>query len=1232
MLMKRFSFLLAFLLALAGGTRAWAETVTDDLTGYTASGSTLLKDDKVVWISIGASYTDFGSSNNYYYSPYDDGYIQGYKNNYSNNNWIVLNKEVTGNISIKARRTNSKGTSYKVYVTKATKVGETFTADKTKAEATVVPQTSEGTYTTITYDAGDSPSYIAICIDPDNGGSYNSYLKMYEVTYTEASAIAGPGLNVTGHDEGKLSFGLVNAGDTKVLYLSNPGTADITVDVTTTGGFTADLGTGVIIEAGGTKELTISAPDTSAEGTVTITPNPAVDGINPVTVNLSCAIKDPKKMFEDFSSNVLPDGWETMAVGSSSASSTWSFTNGWAEYSNGTNYSHNYDQAIATPILKFSDGEKVYFKAKKAGYYNPYLVVEYTSDGNTWTATAEGAFDNVFNADWASYEVTIPATARQIRFNGRCFAIDDVYGGEPSDMANLKFTASDYNFGMIGEDSTSEVFTIQNTGLAELTGLSVTSDNENFVVSVADGATTIDAKSSVTFTVTMKADNGGVQSGKISVKADDFEAITFNVSGYVADKSVILVNFKDNIIPDGWTNNGFTVNNNEISTTWKSSTLTSPAITVADGQKLIIYARGTSTYSARLTINTSTNEGNSWEAAKEFTAELRQNTTDYVLLTVDNIPAGNYMLQIEGMYAAVKAINGYNYNTNAPVMSVTPAEDAAFGKVTETVSKTYTVTNIGTGEMTVNIASDNEVFTVSPTQLVVSDEPQTFTVTFNYTEGDYRSFSGNITVTPTYNEEAKTTIVATAKAKNPAVWDEDFEEGSLPTGWEATTWGVGKFTSYENKTFMALAPSNNTPGTITTPCLEAKAGDVLTWDAYLNWYDEAFIVEYSNDDKATWNELYNYKTQEDSEAPSSSERYYHKPMSFTAPADGFYYLRFTSTYQNGIDNFEGFKLHLADHIVTIAASSIPESSAWTTTMKEGRSFEATVTVKESRGNDENFTAKVYMGEDVIGETSDVVEANSSKTVTIVCVPNATSSTGVDMHIEVEYAGGTLSTDPVTRYVNAQTYLTLDHASSEAITAGSYDNVTLTRPLAAGFNTICLPFAVNDVEAVFGIGAKAFTFAGYEGTEVKFTSVAAMESGYPYVVHVREAITEPIVFTDVTIASVDVEPFYTRVNGSYFRGTYAPTADGALENMYLLNSAGKVNAAASGATMKGFRGYLELAGDAPTMVTFDGQDVATGIEGIQTVKTVEGAYNLNGQKVGKAQKGLYIINGKKVVVK
>ena len=561
-------------------------------------------------------------------------------------------------------------------------------------------------------------------------------------------------------------------------------------------------------------------------------------------------------------------------------------------------------------------------------------------------------------------------------------------------------------------------------------------------------------------------------------------------------------------------------------------------------------------------------------------------------------------------------VTGKDRVANQPELAVS-ATTLDFGKVTADAVETITVTNAGTGVMAVNIVSDNEVFVVSDATLeeIGAGESKEFTVTFKYST-DYGKKTANITVTPTYDAEAAVIIAATAKAMDPNVWSESFDENTLPTGWDAgANWTV---TDHLAKASWSMSSTNY----LTTPTLAVSgADDELTFDYKATANYVSIKIQMSKDGAA----FADYKT-------ISADRM-DAPLTYTISGleAGTYQFRFANDDYE-LDNFEGFKLSLADHIVTIAGSSIPESSAWSTTMKEGRSFEATVTVKESRGVDENFTAKVYMGEDVIGETADVVEANSTKTVTIVCVPNATSSTGIDMHIEVEYAGGTLSTDPVTRYVNAQTYLTLDQTSTEAITAGTYDNVTLNRPFIAGFSTVCLPFAISDVEAFFGVGAKAYTFDSYSEGVLNFNSVTTMDASYPYVIWLPEAITEPVILTDVTIASVDTEAFYTRVDGSYFRGTYVPTEAGALENMYLMNSKGEVNMAAATATIKGFRAYLELQGDAPTLVTFDGADVATGIEGIKMQNVMEGAYNMQGQKVVKAAKGLYIINGKKVVVK
>ena len=46
-------------------------------------------------------------------------------------------------------------------------------------------------------------------------------------------------------------------------------------------------------------------------------------------------------------------------------------------------------------------------------------------------------------------------------------------------------------------------------------------------------------------------------------------------------------------------------------------------------------------------------------------------------------------------------------------------------------------------------------------------------------------------------------------------------------------------------------------------------------------------------------------------------------------------------------------------------------------------------------------------------------------------------------------------------------LLLDENASTDIVAHTYDNVTLRRPFVQGWNTVCLPFAINNIEGFFG---------------------------------------------------------------------------------------------------------------------------------------------------------------------
>jgi hypothetical protein len=113
---------------------------------------------------------------------------------------------------------------------------------------------------------------------------------------------------------------------------------------------------------------------------------------------------------------------------------------------------------------------------------------------------------------------------------------------------------------------------------------------------------------------------------------------------------------------------------------------------------------------------------------------------------------------------------------NDPKLTVIPAEDVNLGTV-YSGSTTYTVTNSGTGSMTVNIASDNNDFTVSPTTVegLGHGESETFTVTYTFagTAEKLGLNTANITVTPTYEGGEAKTYQVSATSNTTMTLDED---------------------------------------------------------------------------------------------------------------------------------------------------------------------------------------------------------------------------------------------------------------------------------------------------------------------------------------------------------------------------------------------------------------------------------------------------------------------------
>ncbi|MBP5257707.1 MAG: hypothetical protein J6Z41_03085, partial [Prevotella sp.] len=510
-------------------------------------------------------------------------------------------------------------------------------------------------------------------------------------------------------------------------------------------------------------------------------------------------------------------------------------------------------------------------------------------------------------------------------------------------------------------------------------------------------------------------------------------------------------------------------------------------------------------------------------------------------------------------------------------------------------------------------------------------ESKTFDVTFNYPEGNYGSKTANITVTPTYNEEDAFVIIASAIANDPDVWSEEFEGNGVPAGWT-----VGDNWTIEDGVAKGLYAYNSTTYLITPSLTVSSTDDELTFDYAATANYVSIAIQYSKDGGA-WTNLNTISGLNNGDANT---------YTITGLEAGSYQFRFKNDDYN-LDNFEGFKLNLADHILSITESNIPTSSSSYPTMKATIAFDATVTVSESRGVDEEVTAKVYMNGQVIGTTTETVNAKETNTITIIAIPTE-AAVDAAMYIEVTYAGGTLTTETVTRTVAELKKLELvDTEATEITTGTTYDIITLSHSFVKNWNTFVAPLDVNISE--FGDGAKVFEFTGYDGT-LSFSEVtgSTLTKATPYVVYVPEAIAE-VVFTweDTSIGSMFVGEDNIKVTkgGATFQGTYAPMAAGTLTGKYgVVPSTGRIQKAGSGATMKGFRGYFTLPTTSANVsaMFYDADGIITAIEGISiedgqlnlngAVDYSKPVYNLSGQRVGREYKGVVIQNGKKIVVK
>ena len=215
-----------------------------------------------------------------------------------------------------------------------------------------------------------------------------------------------------------------------------------------------------------------------------------------------------------------------------------------------------------------------------------------------------------------------------------------------------------------------------------------------------------------------------------------------------------------------------------------------------------------------------------------------------------------------------------------------------------------------------------------------------------------------------------------------------------------------------------------------------------------------------------------------------------------------------------------------------------------------------------------------------------------------------------------------------------------------------------------WNTLTLPFSLSTEKlattCLAGADIRKFENASWDGTNKALTlnfsdsNEGKIDAGVPYIIRwadTGEVIEDPC-FTNVEVTLTDQSAlndddeynnYETEDNGVRFQALIGPSQLQANDNMFVLGTKNKIYKVTKPMYVYATHAYFDCySNDDISMaheITLDfggGEQISTLIENVETdglrQNTIEGIFNLNGQRLDAPQKGINIINGKKVVIK
>ncbi|MCR4613766.1 MAG: DUF4982 domain-containing protein [Bacteroidaceae bacterium] len=231
------------------------------------------------------------------------------------------------------------------------------------------------------------------------------------------------------------------------------------------------------------------------------------------------------------------------------------------------------------------------------------------------------------------------------------------------------------------------------------------------------------------------------------------------------------------------------------------------------------------------------------------------------------------------------------------------------------------------------------------------------------------------------------------------------------------------------------------------------------------------------------------------------------------------------------------------------------------------------------------------------------------------------------------------------YMSKPTLVKLDRTLNETATtapqSGIHGDIVIDRSLYEGWNTLVLPFDVDEtaLKTQLGDDVQVIRMKGATENTLSFETVNDITANEPVLVKLSADRTNRVLRFDGVDIVADSNP-HTGGESFDFVGTYIATTVDA--GNYILGSGNSFKRAAGGNSIKAFRAYmLPHTAEAKAVIKFEIDDTPTSIDEVQSSKYKEQSalYDLLGRKVQSSSNsvqglpaGIYVIDGIKYVIR